>query len=135
VLLIHWQYIRISPLDRTMATDERARRAVSRREYDTAFQIKGQVDFNRRLNRIPGYAGANEETATVVTIRKSDALRASYTPQDGDRVDSVIDRDGTEDPLNLYVRSAHPSGAWAAGRHTEWVLVLRDDSPNRRAEN
>lgn len=134
-MLIEPQLLRIQPLATgSTPTDSLARRVVGERDYDDAIELLAQVDFRRRRSFDPSLGGYVESTSTRVTIRRRDADRASYSPKPGDRVVSVVNRDGTEDPINLFVKDATPDGVWG-GKASQWVLELVDDHPKRRASN
>ncbi|MGB0685409.1 MAG: hypothetical protein ACPGQD_04375 [Planctomycetota bacterium] len=134
-MLIEAQTLRIAPLDTTGATDALARRPVAQRTYGTTVELRAQLNYRRYgAQRRDGLSGGIVDHDGFATVLRRDADAASYTPRSGDRIVATVDRDGTEDAINLYVVEARRDGVWG-GRHSQWVLMFEDKSPGRKARN
>ena len=128
--LLSWATVTISPSSvGTARLDSFARRGPVFEPRAASVVVRAQVDWTTEHGRERlGMAGASEEHAAILTIRRADADAANYTPRLGDHVTAITDRGGRSETASLYVTEARKSGAWASGFST-WLLRCTDRAP------
>lgn len=127
------QRLRIHPIDRegTIYDEEGGEPYTGTRE-GRAILLPVQLEWSTAGGRQPGQGGPRLPAAAQAACLSLDARRLGYTPADGDRVSAVLDPDGTETEVALYVTRSRAKGKTHFGSETI-VIELADRAPARDA--
>lgn len=130
-LLGHVQTLRVHPIDRsTTVWNENAGEPFAGTQEADPVLIPVQLEWDAAGGRAPGQGGARVRALAVAVALARDARRCDWTPTDGDRISAVIEPDGCEEAVNLYVAGARRKAKTHYGAET-WRIVLSDRSPAR----
>ena len=124
--------LHVAPLSRADTTvDALGGEAPARRVYGATIQIDAQWDDSARDRRNRGGGGAHVQHQASSVSRSKDAARLGWSPQIGDKLVKLVERNGTERTDTFYVVDSYFDGSWFQGA-SELVGMWGDEHPARK---
>lgn len=131
-LLGRIQRIRVHRVDRdaTIMDEEAGEPYADGLEEMPAIVLDSQFEWASAKARTPAQGGPRIIAAATAVVLCEQATRLEWEPTDGDRVSAVIEPDGSELDVNLFVMRARTKGKTRRGLG-HWLIELGDRAPVR----
>ena len=92
-------------------------------------QLCAQLEETRRNSRQPGQSGARLPTRLSIVFLTREVRASGWSPQDGDRVTEIADRNGANArAVNLYVTAPQHTAKTNYGNELTQVELVNRDS-------